>query len=535
MSSNLKRFYILTIILLALTFLVGSVTMVSAKEKELRISYPDDPKTADCQKNTAYYMLPLNCFDRLIECITLESGASDLVPGLAESWEVTPDGKTYTFHLRRGVYFHNGEELTADDVVYTFDRMLDPKTQALNTDILNFVDGAQDRLDGKTDTTKGLKALDKYTVQITLSQPFAPFLSVMASPQASIFNRKFTEKAGDQFGLTAKTTCGTGPFIMKEYVLNDHVTLVANDKYYRGRPELDRIFVRVVTDPETMRMLFEAGEIDIFDCDYAFSQIPYFLENPKWKDRVVSGPRVGIYYMCINQKKEPFGDVRVRKALQMAIDRKMILDTLFYGRGTLAHGVMPKGLIGYNPDLEPIVYDPIKAKELLAEAGYPDGVDMTLVQVSTWGQTWAKMNELVQAMVKEAGFRVKISQVDESTYYAVRKTGDSDHYMQVWSADFNDPDNFFYTFFSKSGTVVRSFNNNDPEVFEALDRARTITDQKKRIALYRELEKKIVHDQAAWVPFFNIEHLYVLAPRVKKFVVPWNGWSDMSYYETNVE
>ncbi|NLI42371.1 MAG: ABC transporter substrate-binding protein, partial [Synergistaceae bacterium] len=163
--------------------------MVSAKEKELRISYPDDPKTADCQKNTAYYMLPLNCFDRLIECITLESGASDLVPGLAESWEVTPDGKTYTFHLRRGVYFHNGEELTADDVVYTFDRMLDPKTQALNTDILNFVDGAQDRLDGKTDTTKGLKALDKYTVQITLSQPFAPFLSVMASPQASIFNR----------------------------------------------------------------------------------------------------------------------------------------------------------------------------------------------------------------------------------------------------------------------------------------------------------------------------------------------------------
>jgi len=181
----------------------------------------------------------------------------------------------------------------------------------------------------------------------------------------------------------------------------------------------------------------------------------------------------------------------------------MILDTLFYGRGTLAHGVMPKGLIGYNPDLEPIVYDPKKAKELLAEAGYPDGVDMTLVQVSTWGQTWAKMNELVQAMVKEAGFRVKISQVDESTYYAVRKTGDSDHYMQVWSADFNDPDNFFYTFFSKSGTVVRSFNNNDPEVFEALDRARTITDQKERIALYRELEKKIVHDQASMGALFQ--------------------------------
>lgn len=523
-------------------FLAGSILFLLiltggafAGDKVLTVAYPEDPKTADCQKTTDSYTLPLNCFDRLLECVTVESGSSEIVPGLAESWEISNDGKVYTFHLRKGVLFQNGEELTADDVIYTFDRMLDPKTKALNTDILDFVDGAKERLDGKADATRGLEAVDRYTVQISLSEPYAPFLAVMASPQASIFNRKFTEKAGEQFGLSPETTCGTGPFILKEYVLNDHQLLVANDKYFRGRPAIDRLLVKVIGDSETMRMLFEAGQIDVFDCDYAISQIPYFLGNSKWKDRIVSGPRVGIYYISLNQKNEPFDDLRVRKAFQMSIDRKKILEKMFYGRGIIANGVMPKGLVGYNPNLAALEYNPAKAKKLLAEAGYPDGVDMTLVQVSSWGQKWVKMNEIIQAMVKDAGFRLQIKQVDESTYYATRKTGDVDPYTQVWSADFNDPDNFFYTFFSRRGTVVRSFNNDSPEVFDALDKARSITDQTERIKLYRDLEKKIVQEQAAWVPLFTLDHVYVIDKKVKKFVVPWNGWSDMSYFPMDVE
>jgi len=517
---------------LCLLIIAGSAF---AGEKVMNIAYPEDPKTADCQKTTDSYTLPLNCFDRLLECVTVESGGSEIVSGLAESWKITPDGKVYTFNLRKGVFFHNGEELTADDVVFTFDRMLDPKTKALNTDILDFVDGAKDRLEGKADSTRGLKAIDRYTVEITLSEPYAPFLAVMASPQSSIFNRKFTEKAGEQFGLSPETTCGTGPFILKEYVLNDHQMLVANTKYFRGRPSIDRLLVRVVGDSETMRMLFEAGEIDVFDCDYAISQIPYFLASDKWKDRIVSGPRVGIYYISLNQKNKPFDDLRVRKAFQMAIDRKQILEKMFYDRGVIANGVMPKGLLGYNPELKPLEYNPAKAKKLLAEAGYPDGVEMTIVQVSDWSQKWVKMNEIIQAMVKESGFRLQIKQIDESTYYATRKTGDVDPYTQVWSADFNDPDNFFYTFFSRRGTVVRSFNNDNPEIFDSLDKARSLTDPAERIKLYRELEMKIVHEQAAWVPLFTLDHVYVIDNKVKAFVVPWNGWSDMSYFPMDVE
>ncbi|HOA77633.1 MAG TPA: ABC transporter substrate-binding protein, partial [Thermosynergistes sp.] len=380
----------------------GAGTALAQDNKVLRIPYLEDPKTADCQTQTISYLLPLNCFDRLVECITVGPGESKIVPGLAERWEISDDGRVYTFYLRKGVFFHHGTELTADDVVYTFDRMLDPNTRALNTDILDWVEGARERMDGKAIYTKGLEALDRYTVQITLRGPYAPFLAVMASPQASIYNREFTIKSGNRFGLTPETTSGTGPFVMKEYVLNDHLLLVANEDYYRGRPQVDEILVRITPDPETLRMLFEAGEIDIFDCDYAVSQIPYFTNHPKWKDYVASSPRVGIYYYSINQRIKPFDDVRVRKALQMAIDRKLILDELFYGKGHLENGIMPRGLICHNPDLPAIEYDPEKAKALLAQAGYPDGVEMEIAQVSGARQ-WLRINEVVQAMLREAG------------------------------------------------------------------------------------------------------------------------------------
>jgi peptide/nickel transport system substrate-binding protein/oligopeptide transport system substrate-binding protein len=186
--------------LLLATGLTSLVLMSPAlAENMLRVSYPEDPKTADVQMTTDAYTLPLNIFDRLVESETTAPGQSALVPGLAESWDVSEDGLTYTFHLRGGVTFHDGAALTADDVVYTFDRMLNPATKALNTDILTFIAGAEDRLDGKADSVSGLKALDEHTVQITLSKPYAAFLALLASPGASIYNRAFTEAAGDQF------------------------------------------------------------------------------------------------------------------------------------------------------------------------------------------------------------------------------------------------------------------------------------------------------------------------------------------------
>jgi len=507
---------------------------ILAADHVLRIAYPEDPKTVDVQKTQDFYTLPLNVYDRLVEAETTAPGQSSLVPGLAESWDVSEDGKTYTFHLRKGVLFHNGEELTSDDVVYTFDRMLDPKTKALSTDLLDFVDGAKERLDGTATTVRGLQAVDKYTVKVVLRDPYAAFIALMASPGASIYNRKFTEPLGDQYGLSPETTNGTGPFVLKEYNLNDNQVLAANDKYYRGRPKLDQIIVRVVADSETLRLLLESDELDVFDVDYAPTQLPYFESSDKWKDQIRSGPRVGIYYYHINQALKPFDDVRVRKAFQMAINRDEILQKNFYGKGKIEDGVMPRGLVCYEP-AKSIEYNPQKARQLLTEAGYPNGVDINLAQVSSWSSKWSDMNQIIQAQIKDAGFNAQIKTMDESAYFANRKAGTVDNYTQNWSADFNDPDNFFYTFFSKSGTAVRGYNNNDAEVFAALDKARTMTNAADRCALYRKMTDRIVQDDAAWVPLFSLDHTYVVQPRVKNFVVPWNGWSDMSYYKMEVE
>ncbi|WP_226341184.1 ABC transporter substrate-binding protein [Gemmobacter serpentinus] len=513
-----------------------SLAMLSpaVAENMLRVSYSEDPKTADGQMTTDSYTLPLNIFDRLVESETTAPGESALVPGLAEKWEVSEDGLTYTFHLRQGVKFHDGAVLTADDVVYTFDRMLNPATKALNTDILTFIAGAQDRLDGKADSVSGLKALDDQTVQITLAQPYAAFLALLAAPGASIYNRAFTEAAGDQFGLTPETTNGTGPFILRDYTLNDSQMLEANEDYWRGRAKVDRLLIRVVTDAETLRMLFESDEIDVFDLDYAPTQTPYFYGSDQWKDLIRSGPRVGIYYYNINQAKKPFDDPRVRKAFQMAIDRQTILDKNFYGKGALENGVMPRGLTCYA-EAAPIEYNPAKAKELLAEAGYPDGVEIKLQQAANWSPRWSDMNQIIQAQIAEAGFKAQIVTTDEAAFMAARKVGETDNYTQVWSADFNDPDNFFYTFFSESGSKSRAYNNNDPEVFADIERARGMTDQAERCKLYQDLTTRIVDQDAAWVPLFSLDHSYVVQPRVKNFVVPWNGWSDMNYYNVEVE
>lgn len=495
----------------------------------IQIALTADPGTADPQKTTDSYCIPLNIYDRLVEAQTTSPGVSKIVPGLAEKWDVSADGLVYTFHLRKGVKFHNGETLKADDVLFTFDRMLDPATKALNTDFLDMIAGADDRMNGKANSVSGLKVVDDYTIQITLGSPFAPFLANLATPAGSIYNRKATVAAGDQFGLDPTKTVGTGPFMMESWTVNDSVVLKANPTYFRGKSKLAGIEIKVVPDANTQRLMFETGKLDVLDLDNAMSQVPYFLGSDKWKGQIVSGPRVGIFYYAINENIKPFDDVRVRKALQLAIDRKTLLDKLYNGLGSLENGIFPKGLLGHNPSLAAIPYDPQKAKQLLAQAGYPDGFDMEIAQVTDSPAT-LKINEAVQAMLGQVGIRVKINQMDSATYFATRKQGELPAYEANWSADYNDPDNFVYTFFSEKNTAARSYNYKNADVFAKLESTRQMTDQDKRMKVYQDLEKVIVQDDAAWVPLFSLNHLFVVQPAVKDFKVSWNGWSDMPYY-----
>jgi len=513
----------------------GAKTDTDADSKNhLKIAYYAYPSQLDPQKTTEFYAAALNCFDRLVEAKSTGPSKSEIVPGLAETWTISDDGLVYTFQLRKNVKFQNGEIFKADDVLYTFDRMLNPVTKALNTDFMDMIAGANDRMDGKADKVSGIKVINDYSIQITLAAPYAPFLANIATPAGSIFNRKATEAAGDKFGLEPGVMVGSGPFIYSDNMVNDHFTLTAFKDYWRGAPELKGIIFKIIPDADTQRMMFETGELDLFDCDVARTQIPYFEGNAKWKKQIISTPKVATFYLHFNENIKPFDDVRVRKAVQLAINRTSILEKLYYGKGQLIHGILPPGLAGFNTKAEVIPYNVEKAKSLLAEAGLSGGFDMTMAQVSG-NQSILNIGEVIQSMLKPLGINVKIDQMDEAAYYDTRAEGKLPMYTNDWGADFNDPDNFIYTFFSKNNTVSRSFNYKNTDVQAKLEKARAMTDPVARYALYQQIEKTIVIDDAAWLPLFALEHLYVVQPRVNGLTLSWNGSSNMSYYGVSLK
>lgn len=532
-----KAFFFLLLVLTALFPAFASVR-AEAAERILKLVYPNEPTTMDTQLNHADYMVPYNIFDRLVEKITdPKTRKIVVIPGLAESWSISPDGKVYTFKLRKNAKFSDGTPVTAKDAAYSFQRILDPETKSIQTDGFDMIAGAKDRLDRKAKTVSGIKAVDAHTLQITLAQIFPPFLEeVIASPVASIYSEKFTKEKGKNFGLSPANTMGSGPFILKEWVVDSHHILAANPNYWRGKPQIDAIRINVVGDAETARMMFESGQIDIFDCDVARSQIPYFEKSPKWKDRIVKAQRIGLYYYVMNTAMKPFDDVRVRKAFMAATPRKELLDNVFFGKGVLPDNILPKGTEAYNPKPEKkIAYDPALAKRLLAEAGYKDGVDIEISYstLGTGGKNYGKMAEIMQAMLASSGFRVKIAPTDEAAFVDKRNSGNAMCYAGVWST--SDADPYFYKFFySDKWSTYRSTNVKDPKIDKMIDDARVQVDGKKRVAMYRKLDDTLTHEMAALLPLFNMEHLFVLSPKVKSFIPNWKGWGDCMLYWTTM-
>lgn len=491
-----------------------------------------DIQTADVQKTSKDYEVPFNIFDRLVDVEVDADGNSKIVPSLAESWDISDDGLEYTFHLRQGVKFHNGNDFTAEDVAYTFHRMLTVEG-GVNTEFIDQIKGADELLAGETDTLEGVEVVDDYTIKVTLKEPFAGFLASISSPGVSIYDSEATEAAGDQFGMDPAVTVGTGPFEFSSWSFNNQLVLTRNEDYWKGASGLPGVVIKIIPDTETQSMMFESGELDILDLDYAADSVDRFTET--YPDQIVQGPRVGIVYFTMNFNKEPFQDVRVRKAVQMSIDRQAILDALYGGRGQVEQGIFPHGLIGFNLDQEEIKYDPEAAKALLAEAGYADGFDMEIAADSSASDTMTMALEIVSDQLAEVGIRAEIKNYDESTWLETRKSGELGSFMSTWSADYNDPDNFIYTFFgNEEKTRIRSINYPDTEVMERVAKARTIVNEDERLAEYKALEEKLIHEDAAWVPMFSRLHLFAVSKRVQGFVPLWSGLSDQLFYNISL-
>ena len=504
---------------------VARDTPVAAEEPSARylMVVEDEPDTVDFQCTSIYYTVATNVFDRLVEMETDDAGDVEIVPSLCESWETSGDGRSYTFHLRQGVRFSNGAELTAADVEYTFTRLL-THPDSCNRDIVDDIVGAEALSRGETDVLEGFRVLDDLSFVITLEHPFEAFLACLSMPGASILDAETTADAGDRFGNDPEYTVGTGPFILQSWTAGKGMVLTANPVCWSGLPGCAGMEWRFMTEPEEIRLKFEQGELDIVDLDDLDNSAEFFLHGDIYQSRLFSVRRIAITYIALNEAVPPLDDVRVRRALQLGLNRTVLLDAVYGGRGELENGIFPRGLYGYNPDLPELPFDPIEARALLREAGLGDGFDLTMSVKSSSSQWEMTLMTLAAEMWQRIGVRCKLEVLDEGEFMSARKSGKLSCYTAMWTADFNDPDNFIYTFFgSRENATFRSLNYNRDAVMKRIVRARSISDPAARLAEYRELERIIVQEDAAWIPLFSREHYYVAGEDVQGLRATWNG------------
>jgi ABC-type transport system substrate-binding protein len=435
----------------------------------------------------------------------------EIIPDLAESWEVSPDGRTYTFHLRPGARFTNGRPVTTGDFKYSFERVLDPETKSSRGWVFQDISGAGDFVAGRSRQVSGIEVLDEQTLRITLQKPFAPFLGFMAMPAALVVPREEVERWGEDF---SEHPVGCGPWILEEWVHDDHLRLRANADYFGTPPRLDGILYRIIPETMTVTAEFEAGNLDWMSIPLA--EFDRWVKDPKWKPYVHSQLKLQDTYIGINNQKPPFDDVRVRQALNYAVDVTTIMETIRPGRGIRANGAIPPGLLGSDPGRQPYPYDPDKARQLLAQAGYPDGFRMELWKVQSPEVT--RILEAVQAYLAQAGIRAEIVSRDWGMLKQAINRGEPDAYYMTWFADYPDGENFLYPTFHSinwggGGNRARYKN---AEVDSLIEKARRVLDDEERSQLYRRIDETIF-EEAAWLYLWFPKIFVVQQPWVKNF------------------
>ena len=491
----------------------------------LRVAAAADMTTMDVTKTTNDYMVPMNVFDRLFEVEVQPDGSSQIVPSLCADHTVSEDGKTYHFVLKEGVTFSNGNPLTASDVQYTFEWLL--TAGGVNDDVALEVEGAQALKDGQADSLSGFYVIDDRTFEITLTNANAGFLAELTGPAMSIVDGETMEQAKN-FGIACEDTIGTGPYKITEWVVNDHYTLEYNDRYWGEEPSAKKVIVSIIPDASTQNLMYQNGELDILDLENLDSAIVESTYKTVYADRLLKASRVGITYMSFNANNPYLSDVNVRRAIQMAVDVDTIVSSVYGGDAVVENGIIPTGVWGHNDDLQRAPFDVEGAKALLKEAGYAEGeISFEMAMDASSTGNLQLVYQIVQQNLKEIGIDAKIATYDASAWLDLRKSGQMDSFLGTWTMDYNDPANVMRTFFgSEQNAKIRSLNYADKAVMDRVAAASAITDDAKRMQEYQDLEKKIIVDDAAWLPLLGNVHLFALGERVESFVPYWAGFTN---------
>lgn len=449
-------------------------------------------------KETPAVEVTCQIFDTLL---TLNPETNELEGQVAESWE-QKDETTYVFHIRKGIKFHDGSDLTAEDVKFSLDRACN---SAAVSYIVNFIDS--------------VNVDDEYTVTLKTKEPYAPALRNLAIPFAAIVPKAAVEADEKAFILNP---IGSGPYTFVEWKQGDHVTLKAFDNYYAGKPATDNLIMKVIPETSQRSIALETGEIDLA-YDMAVNDLPKVRDNDNLT--VYEVPSLSCWYMSMNLNKEPFDNPKVREALTLAIDRQALIDTINAGSGQPADAIIAPAVFGYYSTGVP-EYNPEKAKELLAEAGYPDGFSMTL-----WvndNQSRIEMCQAVQAMLLEIGVQCEIEVLEFGSFISKTTNGEHDMAYFGWTTSSGDADYTYYSLehSSQQGAAGNRSFINDKDVDTLIEKARSSTDEEERLELYKELAIKLdeIHNN---IPVFYSSINVGANKNVEGFVIDLNGYHNL--------
>lgn len=503
----------------------------STGEKILSVQVGPDPETIDPALNSA--VDGGNMLLHSFECLLAVDQNGQLAPGQAESWETSEDGLTWTFHLRDGLKWSDGSDLTANDFVYSWKRVCDPMVAAPYAEtVLSMVEGYDKAIEGDLDALQ-VAATDNNTLVVTLSAPCSYFGSLAAFATLSPVQQATVEANGDAWATKAETYISNGPFYVSDWVPGSYIMMTKNPYYWNADAiKLDGIKWNLIEDSNAAYSAYQTGEVLMIK-DVPTEEIPSLKENADF----YVDPIIGTYYLSMNIDREPFNNADVRKALSLAIDRDYVANTLMQGTYSPAGNFMGPGWIdtdgkqfkdnanggkeyidttNYEADLE-------EAKQLLADAGYPNGEGFPTITYSTNDTGYHKVvAEYLQQAWAELGIDLQVDIVEWASFTPMRRNGDYDVARNGWVGDYSDPSNMLDLFYSTNGNNDGKFNNADYDA--ALELSRTTLDAAERSTALHNAED-ILMEEAGCIPVAYYNDFWLQSDKITgSWHSPYGYW-----------
>lgn len=476
------------------------------KKKVFRFGQANSKEGLDMQKSTN--SKSSTAIDHVVETPLRFTEDNELIPCmLKEVPTVESDGVTYKCELNEGMKWHDGTEVKASDIKYTFERMFDPATGAKSTYMYDMIKGAKEKLAGTASEIEGIVVEDDTHITFTLTEPFACFTKNIGINYASIYPEAGLKKFGGKWG-TGTDIYGCGPYKLVSNDDSTELTYEPFEDYYGEKAKLDKIIIKYIDDENTKMMSFKNGEIDM--CDLNATLLKQYKEDADVKDLINQYGPLGVTFVNLNLKNKYLADKRVRQALSLAINRQELVDTVMNGAGTVASGWLNPKTLGFDDSAEAFPYDVDKAKALLKEAGV-DGFSLTC------GVRAADQPVMVaiQDYWKKIGVDLKVNVQDAAKWSADWAAGSLEVTELSWHPLYADGDNHMYTYFYSENAKGKSSFYNNPEFDKLMDEARGSTDEDKRVELYKKADDILTRQDYATLPLFYPKFQFVAKDYVK--------------------